>query len=100
MFLPEPLRTAASHQGPLPALVLSDGHGFVEGPVCLPDGGLAFVDMTNGLVVELDSAGALRRRHQVGGGPNGLAADADGRIFVAQNGGIWRPPNGLSPACR
>jgi gluconolactonase len=78
-------------------LVLSEGHGFLEGPVCLPDGGLAFVDMANGVVIELDGDGALRRRHRVGGGPNGLAVDSDGRLYVAQNGGIWAATEQAEP---
>lgn len=80
-----------------PNVVVSDGHGFVEGPVCLPDGGLAFVDMSNGLVVELDGDGVVRRRHRVGGGPNGLAVDATGRLYVAQNGGIWAATEQAEP---
>jgi gluconolactonase len=97
MFLPTALSEAIAGPGPIAPTVLSDGHGFIEGPVLLPDGGLVFADMTNGTVVELDDRGIVRHRHQVGGGPNGLAVDTDGRIYVAQNGGIWGATSKAEP---
>src|SRR3546814_20427465 len=33
----------------------------------------------------------------VGGGPNGLAVDADGVLYVAQHGGVWGAGPGQEP---
>src|ERR1700723_2545619 len=74
---------------PTPALegyrVLAHGAGFVEGPVAQVDF-IDFVSINRGLVyrARLDGAGCTVRA-EVGGGPNGAAADARGRLGIVQN---------------
>ncbi|MGD9528502.1 SMP-30/gluconolactonase/LRE family protein [Pseudonocardia sp.] len=61
--------------------------GFTEGPVWTRAGRLIVTSMTRGLVYELDLGGGVTGRTETGGGPNGLAEDATGAVWVAQNGG-------------
>lgn len=75
--------------------VLADDLGFTEGPVALADGRVALVSISHGCVYIVDPAGAPTERIDVGGGPNGLAVDNDGTLYVAQNGGVW---GGFGPA--
>lgn len=74
--------------------VLAGGLGFVEGPVWLPDGRIALTSISHGCVYLVDPSGGTERI-DTGGGPNGLAADAHGILYVAQNGGIF---GGSGPA--
>lgn len=80
------------------ARVVADGLGFVEGPVCLPDGRVALTSISHGCVYVVDPAAASptsrasRERIETGGGPNGLAVTDDGTLYVAQNGGIFGAP--------
>jgi gluconolactonase len=75
--------------------VLAAGLGFVEGPVVLPDGDVVVASITEGALFRIATDGGLRARIDVGGGPNGLAVDGAGIVYVAQNGGIW----GGKPGC-
>ncbi len=77
--------------------LLASDLGFTEGPVWMPDGNLAVVSITHGCVYRLDPAGTVLQRIEVGGGPNGLAVDAAGTLYVAQNGGIWGAPSTAEP---
>jgi gluconolactonase len=63
------------------------GLGFPEGPVALPDGKLAFVDMRkqNVLVWNGTSAKVIA---QLPGAPNGATLGSDGMLYVANNGGV------------
>ena len=65
--------------------VLAHGAGFVEGPVAQGDF-VDFVSINRGLVyrARLDGAGCTVRA-EVGGGPNGAAVDARGRLWIVQN---------------
>ncbi|MBX9472367.1 SMP-30/gluconolactonase/LRE family protein [Microcella sp.] len=66
--------------------MLAEGYGFVEGPVAR--GNLVdFVSVNRGVVYRaaLDGTGATKLR-ELGGGPNGAAADASG-LWVVNNGG-------------
>ncbi|MCW2751530.1 MAG: hypothetical protein JWR83_2640, partial [Aeromicrobium sp.] len=76
-------------------LTLADGLGFVEGPVALPDGRVALTSISEGAVFVVDPGTASVDRIPVGGGPNGLALGPQGRLYVAQNGGVW---GGSAPA--
>lgn len=73
---------------------LATGLGFCEGPVALPDGSIAVASISLGCVhfVRPDQTVEVV---EVGGGANGLVADADGVVYVAQNGGAW---HGSGPA--
>jgi gluconolactonase len=66
--------------------VLATGLGFPEGPVVLPDGSVAVVEMRNGVVTQV-SGGAATEIAYVGGGPNGAALGPDGNLYICNNGG-------------
>lgn len=74
--------------------VLAEDLGFCEGPVALPDGSIAVASISLGCVHFVRPNGSVERV-DTGGGANGLAADADGVVYVAQNGGAW---GGSGPA--
>ncbi|WP_162795070.1 SMP-30/gluconolactonase/LRE family protein [Nonomuraea lactucae] len=69
--------------------VLARGLGFTEGPVWTVDGRLLLVSVNRGRIYEafLDSSDP-RQIAETGGGPNGLACDADGDVWICQNGGL------------
>ncbi|BBX47845.1 SMP-30/gluconolactonase/LRE family protein [Mycobacterium cookii] len=69
--------------------VIADGLGFTEGPVWLPDNRIALTSISHGCVYIVDPDEGPLERIDTGGGPNGLACDTDGTLYVAQNGGVW-----------
>src|SRR3984885_7581411 len=69
--------------------VVADGLGFTEGPGWLPDRRGALTSISHGRVYIVDPTGAPPESIDTGGGPNGLAASAEGTLYVAQNGGAW-----------
>ncbi len=82
--------------------VVLSGLGFPEGPVVLPDGRLAFVDLRTQQVNVWDGARASMLA-RLPGSPNGATLGSDGRIYVANNGGLaplsleelWVPDDAL-----
>ena len=77
--------------------VVSDGLGFTEGPVWLPDGRVALTSISHGCVYIVDPSGGALETIHTGGGPNGLACGADGTLYVAQNGGAWAASGPAEP---
>jgi gluconolactonase len=67
---------------------LAGGVGFCEGPVVTPDGEIFVTSIDHGRVYRI-SAGAASPFAETGGGANGAALDADGTLYIAQNGGRW-----------
>lgn len=66
--------------------VFADQLGFPEAPVLLPDGGFLFVEMdpAKGWVIRFAGDGKSRSVVARTGRPNGLAADREGNIWVAE----------------
>ena len=69
--------------------VLGSGLGLLEGPAWHA-GSLYFVAVSRGLVWRWHD-GTFVEHALTGGGPNGLAIDGFGEIWVAQNGGVRSP---------
>jgi gluconolactonase len=78
--------------------VVAEGLEFPEGPVCLPDGSILVVEVKGGTIARVDpTSGTVERIARTGGGPNGAALGADGRLYVCNNGGFqWREMGGLT----
>ncbi len=77
--------------------IVARGAGFTEG--CTPcRDGVAFVAINRGTVTltALDG-GAPVTVYEVGGGPNGAAADRRGQLWIAQNGGEVVPTKSSLP---
>ena len=72
---------------------------FPEGPVALPDGRVALVEIARRTVTLVEQDGAKRILAETGGGPNGLALGPDGAFYVTNNGGFafHEDADGLRP---
>ncbi len=69
---------------------VTDGLEFPEGPVALPDGSVAVVEIHSGRVTRVQPDGTKDTIADVGGGPNGAALGPDGALYVVNNGGfVW-----------
>lgn len=70
---------------------VTEGLRFPEGPVVLPDGSVAVVEIAAGRVTRVDpDDGTQEVIAEVGGGPNGAALGPDGALYVVNNGGfLW-----------
>jgi gluconolactonase len=68
--------------------VLADDLWFPEGPVELPDGSIALVEIRRQTVTIVERNGSKRILAHTGGGPNGLALGPDGYLYVCNNGGF------------
>lgn len=74
---------------------LARGLRFPEGPVVLPDGTLAVVEIAAGRVTRIDHDGHKDVIAAPGGGPNGLALGPDGKLYLCNNGGFnWHETDG------
>jgi gluconolactonase len=66
---------------------LAVGLRFPEGPVALSDGSLLVCEITGGTISKIRDGGHTVVA-DVGGGPNGAALGPDGRLYIANNGGL------------
>ena len=75
---------------------IATGLRFPEGPVALPDGSIALVEIERGTITRVAPDGAKTVVATPGGGPNGLAVGPGGQWFVCNNGGfLWDDKPGL-----
>lgn len=72
----------------VPFTVLASGLKFPEGPVVLPDGSVAVVEIHRGTLTRVTPDGTTSVIAELGGGPNGAALGPDGRVYVANCGGL------------
>ena len=79
-----------------PALTtLAEGLRFPEGPVVMPDGTIALVEIAAGRVTRIAQDGTKSTISAQGGGPNGLALGPDGYLYCCNNGGfLWHEETG------
>ncbi|HZF74401.1 MAG TPA: SMP-30/gluconolactonase/LRE family protein [Acetobacteraceae bacterium] len=78
------------------ARILADGLRFPEGPVVLPDGRVALVEIAAGRVIAIAPDGGRTVLAAPGGGPNGLALGPDGALYCCNNGGFeWIEADGI-----
>jgi gluconolactonase len=61
---------------------------FPEGPVALPDGRVALVEIARRTVTMVEADGTTRVLAEPGGGPNGLAMGPGGAFYVTNNAGF------------
>lgn len=71
---------------------------FPEGPIAMADGSVLLVEIARGTLTWLEAGGDVRRRYELGGGPNGAAIGPDGKAYVCNNGGCfhWEEVMGLT----
>jgi len=79
--------------------VLAEGLRFPEGPVVLPDGSIAIVEIEAQVISRIAADGTRSVISRTGGGPNGIAAGPDNTLILCNNGGfIWHEePDILRP---
>jgi gluconolactonase len=85
---------------PTPPLTeLATGLRFPEGPVVMPDGSIALVEIEAKRLTRVSLDGRKSIIAEMTGGPNGAALGADGKLYVTNNGGFdWRETaHGLYP---
>ena len=77
--------------------VMTEGLGFPEGPVVLPDGSVILSEIARRRVVRVRPDGAVQVIAEPGGGPNGLAVAPDGSLWCCNGGGTrFRDVDGLT----
>jgi len=69
--------------------IIATEMGFTEGPAWAPDGTLWHVSIPHSAIYNLTPDGTILQKVDTKGGPNGLAIDAEGTVYIAQNGGAY-----------
>jgi gluconolactonase len=67
---------------------IARGLQFPEGPVLMPDGSIVLVEIARGTLSRVKMDGTVQVLANLGGGPNGVAIDAQGHAIVCNNGGF------------
>lgn len=70
--------------------VVTTGLLFPEGPIALPDGDALVVEIHRGTLTRVSPDGTRTAVADLGGGPNGSAIGPDGRVYIANSGGLGR----------
>lgn len=80
--------------------IVTDGLRFPEGPVAMPDGSVALVEIAAQRITRVAADGSKSLIAEVPGGPNGLAVGPDGLFYICNNGGFTFTEEGgyLRPA--
>jgi gluconolactonase len=68
--------------------IVAEGLRFPEGPVALPNGDVLVVEMARGTLTRVRPDGSTTTVAETGGAPNGAALGPDGRVYIAQSGGL------------
>ena len=68
--------------------LVTDGLGFPEGPIAMPDGSVVLVEIKTGKLTRVAPDGTKEVVGECGGGPNGAAVGPDGAFYVCNNGGF------------
>jgi gluconolactonase len=66
---------------------ITDGLGFPEGPVAMPDGSVIVVELMGGCVTRVKPDGTKETVATPGGSPNGAAIGPDGALYICNSGG-------------
>ena len=67
---------------------IASGLHFPEGPVAMPDGSVALVEIERRTLSRVTPDGKVHVIAKLGGGPNGAAMGPGGKIYVTNNGGL------------
>ena len=69
---------------------ITSGLEFPEGPVAMSDGSVLVVEIQGGRITRVAADGSKNVVAECGGGPNGAAIGPDGKLYVANNGGVFQ----------
>jgi gluconolactonase len=69
---------------------LATGLRFPEGPVAMPDGSVLVCEIAAGRITRVRPDGTTETAAETGGGPNGAAIGPDGKLYVCNNGGVFK----------
>lgn len=76
--------------------IVTEGLRFPEGPVALPGGDIALVEIESRRITRIAPNGSQTTIATVSGAPNGLALGARGMLYVCNNGGFsWHDEPGM-----
>ena len=68
---------------------VTSGLEFPEGPVAMNDGSVIVTEIQGGRITRVAPDGTKDVVAECGGGPNGAAIGPDGKLYVANNGGVF-----------